>query len=78
MKREHYFVGQSTEFWAAVRLVSEVLGYTTNTTHEVKTPPASAIVRAFNQLGLRLKGQDFSQSLAAYFVYRADLVLKQI
>ncbi|HEX8218514.1 MAG TPA: hypothetical protein VF914_04775 [Chloroflexia bacterium] len=79
MKPTQAFLQQPREFWAAVRLVSAILGYKSRTTGQIQAHSTSKITDVLRRVGrAREDVEDTSRTLADYFSYRADILLKQI
>jgi len=78
MKPNPEFVGLPKSFWAAVKTVSQLCGYTERGKGEVKVPAPEEIGWAFSELGLNCKaleqvhnGQSLIKRLSSYFQFRA-------
>ncbi len=52
MKPEQRFLGQSKAFWANVRTISEMVGYTAKGTGQVKVPTKEEVIEALSGSGL--------------------------
>jgi len=82
LKPNDEFRKQPKSFWATVRLVSQVLGYTEPRTGRLRTPSFKAIAGALASVGLNpehvLETEEVGNSLGllleSYFVYRAHVL----
>jgi len=82
MKAEERFLRQAKPFWANVRTISELTGYTTKQTRQIKIPSLSEMTQALSRVGLTSShildsnGQPtaFGQLLSSYFTYRATIL----
>jgi len=81
MKPDPRFANQPKSFWAAVRTVSQELGYTVRGQSQVKVPTVTEIRGAFKSLGLNVQHigtaehpTDLAKTLLAYFEHRADVL----
>ena len=86
MKPDRRFVGLPKGFWAHVRSISQELGYTDRKTRQIKVPSLLDFAEALDRLSLSSahlrdkdgKPSDFAETLHAYFLYRADLLNKEV
>ncbi len=79
MRPDPKFIGQSKQFWACVRTLSQWIGYTDKGTRSIKVPTIEEILDAFKQLNLN--GKEIADdsgnptplaiNLHQYFVHRA-------
>ena len=82
MKPDNRFLDQPRHFWANVRTISEIVGYTEKNKGLIKAPTSKEIASALHKLGLSNRhlgiddGQltELGQTLLAYFEYRADVL----
>src|SRR5580698_2339021 len=82
MRPERHFLKQPKSFWATVRLVSQILGYTDRATKQVRVPSVSEMASALQSVGLNPAhvlnapeiGNDLGVLLQEYFTYRADIL----
>lgn len=82
MRPDEQFLKQPKHFWANVRTLSQLLGYTHRTTKQIKIPIPSEAKTVLNGIGLNSDhllddlGQltAFGQTLFAYFKHRADVL----
>lgn len=82
MKPNEQFLKQPKHFWANVRAISQLLGYTHRSTNQLNVPTAQEVKSGLQTLGLTsnhiLDEKDqitsFGQTLFAYFQYRADVL----
>jgi hypothetical protein len=82
MKPNPQFLNQPKSFWANVRTLSEAIGYTNKSDHQIKVPAPEEMCTALEKLGLdpaqiinaERRTTKFGESLHAYFVFRADLL----
>ena len=82
MKANHRFISQPPQFWAYVRLVSQLAGYTRRGTHRVKAVNLAEIVEALEKAEVPTRhvlnegGQrtPFGDLLLEYFDYRARVL----
>lgn len=80
MRADPRFLGQSKEFWAHVRTISQEIGYTERGTRAIRVPSIAEIRAAFNRLNLstdHLIAQQgelkpFGELLMDYFSFRAS------
>jgi hypothetical protein len=80
------YTGQSKEFWANIRLISQEVGYTERGTNSIKIPTVDAIRKKFNDLGLISAHivraddtlTDFGQYLIDYFTYRSMILNEKV
>lgn len=78
MRADDRFRGLPKAFWANVRTVSEVLGYTNRKTGDVRVHSGIQIAEALQEAGLGVAHLDggggipMGQRLADYFAYRAE------
>ena len=86
MRANAKYAGQSKEFWANIRLISQEVGYTERGTNSIKIPTVDAIRKKFNDLGLisahiiRADNTltDFGQYLIDYFTYRSTILNEKV
>lgn len=78
MKADPRFAALPKSFWAAVRTVSQEVGYTARGVNQVKIPKLEEIELAFNALGLNSlhivrngKATKLAEQLLDYFSFRA-------
>jgi len=78
---EPIFLRQPKDFWAHVRSISEVVGYTTRGQRTIKVPTEEELASALETLGLRSdhvfqngKKTSFGETLHAYYEYRAKVL----
>lgn len=82
MKADSRFLRQPRPFWANVRTISQVVGYTDKATQQIKVPTLSQITTAFERIGLdsihllRKTGRPTKQGqlLLKYFEFRASVL----
>ncbi len=82
MKANAEFRNKDMSFWAAVRSISQKVGYTVRGKEIVKVPSVEEIVKAFKVLSLddsKIAGEDgkpteIAIELINYFSYRADIL----
>lgn len=81
MKADHRFLNCSKSFWATVRSVSQIIGYTARGEGQVKIPTINEIISTFQRLGLNIdhvitngKPTNFAYQLIEYYKYRADIL----
>jgi len=82
VRADERFLKQPKHFWANVRTLSQLLGYTHRTTKQIKVPTPSDAKAALSRIGLNAdhllddRGQltAFGQTLFAYFKHRADIL----
>lgn len=81
MKADPQFDKLPKSFWAAVRTVSQELGYTVRGESQVKVPTVSEMGRAFDVLGLNAQHigddenpTDLAKTLLAYYRHRANVL----
>jgi len=82
VKPEEQFLKQPKHFWAYVRTLSQLLGYTHRNTGQIKIPTISEVTRGLDSIGLRtatIVSEDnqptaLAQILLAYFEYRANVL----
>jgi hypothetical protein len=81
MKPNPKFRNQTKEFWANVRLISEVVGYTVRGKDEIKIPSMKDIVDGYSARALNTekilknnKKTKMGSDLLAYFEYRATIL----
>ncbi len=81
MKANPEFLNLTNRFWAAVRLLSEEVGYTKRKTNEITRPSEAEIQFVLEGRGLKpdfldrdLNGKRFCDVLVAYFAYRATIL----
>lgn len=82
MKPDKKFLQQDKSFWANVRTISELLGYTHRGTKQIKIPTPLEVKAALQRIGLNAVHiigpddaiNDFGQLLFAYFDYRARIL----
>ncbi|HVD37856.1 MAG TPA: hypothetical protein VNC15_03370, partial [Solirubrobacterales bacterium] len=77
------FRGKPPEFWAVVKLVSQVIGYSHRATRGVISRPRAyapaEVVTALRSRGLSPEGQEvLAREIARYSMVRADLMQNQI
>ncbi len=81
MKADKRFLQQDKSFWANVRTISEILGYTVRGKNQIKIPTFLEVQDALRRIGLDaahigINGQvnTFGQVLFDYFQHRADVL----
>lgn len=81
MKADPQFASLPKSFWAAVRTLSQEIGYTIRGESQVKIPTIGELRHAFNDLHLKpdLIGDaenptELARTLLAYYEYRADVL----
>ena len=82
MRPDPRFLTQPGVFWANVRLISQLIGYTERKTRQVKNPSLPDMKSALQRVGLRGNhlvdhrnvATDFGQLLSEYFQHRADVL----
>lgn len=81
MRPDNRFLKQQKDFWAHVRSVSEVVGYTVKKKATIRVPTLVEIVAALDKLGLASqhiavggKATEYGALLHSYFEYRADVL----
>ncbi|MEO7022069.1 MAG: hypothetical protein ABI234_18110 [Ktedonobacteraceae bacterium] len=82
MQPNEQFLKQPKHFWANVRTLSQLLGYTHRNTGQVKIPSLIEVIDGLERVGLSSKHiaferdqpTPFGQVLCAYFTYRADVL----
>lgn len=82
MKPNDVFLKLPKTFWASVRLISQLAGYTKKGTNQIKIPSSGEIRGKLDKLGIdfdRLHAQKansrgFDALLQEYFSYRADIL----
>ncbi len=82
MKPNDRFLKQPKDFWANVRSLSEAVGYTDKSTHNIKVPTPQQMKAALEKLGLdpskivNSLGQstDLGRELLEYFEFRARIL----
>ena len=80
MKPDEQFLKQPKHFWANVRALSQLLGYTHRNTGQIKVPTLQEVMNGLKADGLSSthivnehnQPTDFGQTLFAYFSYRAN------
>lgn len=85
MKANERFNRQELNFWADVRLISQLTGYTDRKTKAIKVPTIGEIVREYKRLDLStFEIQDsgeltpYGALLIDYFQYRSDILNKTV
>lgn len=85
MKANERFNRQELNFWADVRLISQLTGYTDRKTKAIKVPTIDEIVQEYERLGLStFEIQDsgeltpYGSLLIDYFQYRSDILNKTV
>ncbi len=75
------FLRQPKDFWAHIRSISEVVGYTVRGQGIIKVPTQQEIAAALDALGLRSdhvfqngRSTPFGETLHAYYEYRAKVL----
>ena len=83
MKADPKFASQPKSFWAAVRSLSQEIGYTVRGESQVKVPTINEIRRAFNDLGPKPdhigdteNPTELANRLLAYYEHRAEILNK--
>ena len=81
MKPNSTFIDMPKSFWAAVRTVSQQVGYTIRGKGQVRVPELHEIESAFQDLGLDTSAilnsgnpTSLARDLVAYFSYRAEVL----
>jgi hypothetical protein len=82
MKPDPRFLNLSPDFWAHVRTISEMVGYTSRGSRRIKTPSFREIYDSFTRIGLsviHLEEKDgtpsnFANNLIQYFGHRASIL----
>ncbi len=82
MKPNKQFINKNKSFWAAVRTISQSVGYTERYEGKIKIPTIDEIVNSFRSLNLddkkvinaTGKPSDIASELIDYFKYRADIL----
>jgi hypothetical protein len=82
MKPNSMFLNLPKNFWACVRLISQIVGYTEKSTSQIKIPSSKEIQSKLAKLEIdyiQLQAQinengSFGQILQGYFIYRADII----
>lgn len=81
MKPNRKFFNRPKSFWAAVRTVSQKLGYTVRKKGQVRVPTVTEIKKTFESLNLATdvvekneKPTKITKDLIAYYEYRADVL----
>jgi hypothetical protein len=82
VKSDPRYAGQTKEFWAHVRTISQSVGYTQRQTKMIKVPKADEVVAAFRTLSLSTDQiisvdgllSPFGKDLLDYFDYRARVL----
>ena len=82
MKPDDRFVSQPKVFWANVRLLSQVIGYTERRTRQIKVPSPDEMVAALDKAGLttthlfdeRHLATTLGRVISEYFEYRARIL----
>lgn len=81
MKPNPQFRNQPKEFWANVRLISEIVGYTVREKDFIKVPTIDEIVKGYTSRGINIdqiyKNNNISKlgsELLQYFKYRAEVL----
>jgi signal recognition particle subunit SEC65 len=81
MKADPTFSNLSKSFWAAVRSISQEIGYTVRRENQVKTPTIKEIRQAFEDLRLNPKHigdienpTELGNTLLAYYEHRANIL----
>lgn len=82
MRADERFLRQPKHFWANIRTLSQLLGYTHRTTKQIKVPTPSEVQAALKSIRLNSDhllddhGQltAFGQTLFDYFKHRADVL----
>lgn len=80
MKPDRRFLRQPKNFWAAIRTLSQKIGYTQRGTGQISIPSTSQMKEAFEALGLdgttlesqRGRPTTLGKRVLAYFTYRAE------
>lgn len=79
MKANEQFQKLDPSFWAAVRIISQQVGYTVRREKRIKVPTLNEIIISFDALGLNttpLGSEEFPTAYASrlydYFAYRAN------
>lgn len=79
------FLGQSLDFWANVKFISQKIGYTDRRTSKIKIPSFESIVDLYNRFHFDTtkiiesnKPTPFSQLLLEYFAYRAYFLNEKV
>lgn len=85
MKANERFNRQELNFWADVRLISQLTGYTDRKTKAIKVPTIDEIVQEYERLDLStFEIQDsgeltpYGSLLIDYFQYRSDILNKTV
>jgi len=71
------FTNKSPEFWAAVKLVGQLIGYSDKNTNSVKIPDIDSISKKFTDKNLDptyLIGTALGDQVIQYLKYRADIL----
>jgi hypothetical protein len=83
MKADPKFAALPKSFWAAVRSVSQEVGYTVRGEDRVKVPTIGEIRQSFETLGLNTEHignerspTDLANTLVAYYKHRAEVLNK--
>ncbi len=85
MIADRRFLNQPKDFWAHIRSISEVAGYSVRGQGLVKAPAIADILNALNKLGLKSshiavdgKATTYGKLIIAYLAYRADVLNKYV
>ena len=80
------FLKQDKRFWANIRTISELLGYTVRKQKQIKIPSFSEVEKAFQEIGLDSRHivkvnnelNSFGELLFDYFKYRAYILNQHV
>ncbi len=86
MKPDSRFITQPKHFWANVRSISQLVGYTERGAGQILVPSIADIASSLGGAGLGTdhiidhagKATDFGRTLVSYFGYRAELLNKRV
>jgi hypothetical protein len=82
MKPDNRFSKQPRNFWAHVRTIGQVVGYTERGKGQIKVPTLDEVLHAYKTLGLETNwlapndraNQTLRNTIFTYFQYRADIL----
>lgn len=81
MKADPRFLSQGKPFWAAIRSLSQIIGYTIRKRNQVKTPTFEELKQALRDMNLNYKSlgdmenqTEFSKTLLSYYEYRTNVL----
>src|SRR5262245_35790341 len=85
MRASERFKHQGLDFWAAVKLVSQEVGYTNKKERSIRVPTLTEVVGVLEKRGLRKEKvvstqgpTAYGQLLLDYFQHRADTLNNQV